>query len=198
GQRLAEVAFGDECTEDLDCPEGDYCVDGRCELDDREGCSVCEVCTSHAACGVGGYCAGLGRNSDSGICTKYCTSSAQCPGNSECVLWDSGRGEVQVCGSAARDDDGALCAEGWQCTVACRDDVPCGAGEVCAAGVCAPDTARPDEDGGEDQMSDDEDAMASAFGCHGLQDAGEAEPALALLLLGLLRRRRRQASSRRQ
>lgn len=201
-----EVAFGEECTADLDCPEGDYCFGGRCELDDRAGCPVCEVCDSHSACGVGGYCAGLGRNSVSGICTRFCTSSAQCPGTSECVEWDSGRGQVQVCASSVRDDDGSLCAAGWQCEVPCREDLPCGAGEACVAGACEPGATSAGDSGAgnpageavDEDEDEDESGTAAVAGCHTGQSTGGAGPALALGLLMFLRSCRRVTRGQRR
>lgn len=176
--------FGVDCEEDLDCPQGDYCKEGACVLDDREGCLICEACTSDRDCGIGGVCTGL-RNSDVGTCTKFCRVDEDCPGDSACIEWDSGRSVQKVCGSDAPVAEGSYCAADWTCEVPCRDDIPCPAGNTCEEGVCVPELPHRKHDG-----DSAHEVVDGGCGCSASSE-GSSALWLGLLLVGLLRLRRR-------
>ncbi len=180
-----DPGFGASCSADIDCPQGDYCKGGACVLDDRAGCAVCGGCASSADCGLGGYCTGL-RDSDVGTCTKLCVTNDDCPGNSECLDWDGGRGTMRVCGSDVPATGDAYCAEGWTCEVACRDDVPCEEGKVCADGACVVDVHH-GADAGPDGGSP---GVVTGGGC--AQSDASSSAWLGFLLVGLLALARRR------
>lgn len=170
--------FGDECDTDLECQTGDYCSDGRCRLDDRAGCDICKTCASDEDCVGRGVCIGA---SDDGVgqCAWSCDDTDPCPGDSACRAVEARRGEMNVClspeGGVTEED---RCDPGYQCLVACRDDVPCGVGQVCEGGECV--AAPPD----------DEDPPAIGGSCLGCSQ-GDLAP-LGLALVALLGRRRRR------
>lgn len=148
---LPDPGFADECDSDLDCQRGDYCRDGRCDLDDRAGCDVCASCASDDDCAGRGVCIGL---SDDGVgqCAWGCGDADRCPGDSVCREVNARRGTIEVCLSPEGGvEEADRCDPSYQCAVACRDDVPCADGLVCNEGACQeapPDDEPPPDIGG--------------------------------------------------
>ncbi len=160
------VGCGDDektaCTEDSDCDEdaGEICIakTGKCETacsnaDDCEGEDSCSAGCAGSderdfcfqPCSVDGDCAetdicDLSFCGSKGLCipAPSCTSDDQCDGDSICV--DS------VCIEKCTDNDS--CGAQEACNVAtghcialgaaCVENEDCGEGNVCDAGVCAP------------------------------------------------------------
>lgn len=181
---LPNPGFGEVCASDLDCQGGDYCKDGACRLDDREGCDVCATCSSSEDCLGRGRCIGA-RDDGIGQCAWACDDTDPCPGDSVCRTIDGGFGDLRVClspeGGATEAD---RCDPSYQCTVPCRDDVPCAEGQVCDGGACV--TPPPPDEGTPPGFS--------GGGCAcGATSTSDATASLAVALAGLvaLRRRRR-------
>ncbi|MBI1949333.1 MAG: S8 family serine peptidase [Deltaproteobacteria bacterium] len=175
---LPNPGFGDTCDTDLECQRGDYCSDGRCELDDRAGCDVCKTCASDDDCVGRGVCIGL---SDDGIgqCAWACGDADLCPGDSVCRTVNARRGDIDVCLSPNGGvEEADRCDPAYTCAVACRDDVPCAEGQVCSGGVC--ELAPPD----------DEDPPDIAGSCLGCSQGGLAPMGAGLLAMLWWRRRR--------
>jgi MYXO-CTERM domain-containing protein len=182
---LPNPGFADVCDSDVDCQFGDYCDGGHCRLDDRDGCDICKTCATSEDCDGRGICIGA-RDDGIGQCVWGCTDSDPCPGDSVCRTIDGGFGPLQVCLSPnGGTDEATRCDPDYSCTVACRDDVPCGDGEVCDEGVCVP--APPDDGGG------DEPPGPSGGGCAcGATSTNDGVVlAAALMLVAGVRRRRR-------
>jgi hypothetical protein len=197
---VVNEGHADVCASDADCQAGDYCVDGRCRIDDRAGCDICTTCTTSADCGGRGVCIGTNNGSQPGVCATACDDGEKCPGNATCrtVTLQNGRRtqDVQAClDGDVPDFDGATAqdyCEGFVCEVACRDDVPCpNAADVCTDGVCGPPPA---EGEGEDDGIDPAAIELGGGGprCSGCS-AGGADMGLfvGLCALALGRRRRR-------
>ncbi|MCC7070597.1 MAG: S8 family serine peptidase [Deltaproteobacteria bacterium] len=175
---LPNAGFADVCESDLDCQRGDYCHDGRCQLDDRAGCDICKTCASDEDCAGRGACIGL---SDDGIgqCAWACGDADPCPGDSACREVNARRGTVLVCLSPEGGvDEVDRCDPGYQCAVACRDDVPCAEGLVCNEGAC-------------EEPPPDDDPPDIGGSCLGCAQSEAAPAALGLVALAWWRRRRR-------
>ena len=195
---LGEVCFPDpnhgvRCRDDVDCKAGDYCdAQGACRVDDRAGCDICGACTSNEECGERGLCYGL-RNADVGQCTRVCQDDDDCPGDSTCKEVDTGWRSYKFCTAPTAPGD-EICAPEYQCEVACRDDVPCGSGEVCERGACvpAPEDEASSSDSDDADSGGDQSEVGTVVGC-------QSTPAGDSMLFGLLaflcfRLRRRQAA----
>jgi MYXO-CTERM domain-containing protein len=189
---VPDPGHGDVCATDADCQFGDYCAQieggrGRCRIDDREGCDICQPCTDSSECGGRGVCIGTNNGQNPGVCSVACDDFEACPGNSECREFSTRRGPTLAClGTAPALDDAAtpldLCAD-FVCAVACRDDVPCDGGLVCKEGACVEPPPSPPVDDGE---------QITFGGGPSCSSGGNAPAGLGLLLLGLLGRRRRR------
>jgi subtilisin family serine protease len=183
---LPDPGFADRCSTDLECQTGDYCVDGRCRLDDREGCDICNTCTSNEDCLGRGVCIGL-RGDGIGECVWACGDTDPCPGDSVCRAIENRFGDLEVCISPRGGRTEAdRCDPDYTCKVACRDDVPCRPGQVCEAGTCV---AAPPED-------PDLPPGVSGGGCTCASGSG-LPFGLALLALGAARRARASKTARR-
>jgi MYXO-CTERM domain-containing protein len=134
-----DAGFGVECQIDDDCKLGDYCsAEGACRVDDRNGCSTCNVCETREDCGPNARCF-IPEDQDSGSCTRRCDDDADCSGDSVCAPVDTRFGPVPMCSDPnASDDPSVLCTESYVCEVECREDVPCGSNELCEQGECVP------------------------------------------------------------
>ena len=196
---LGEVCFPDpnhgvRCRDDVDCKAGDYCdAQGACRVDDRAGCDICGACTSNEECGERGLCYGL-CNAEVGQCTRVCQDDGDCPGDSTCKEVDTGWRSFKFCTAPSAPGD-EICTPEYQCEVACREDVPCGSGEVCERGSCVP---APEDEG---NSSTDDDADNGEEGSEvGMVAGCQSTPSgdsmlfglMALLLCVRLRRRQRQ------
>jgi hypothetical protein len=181
------------CTDDTQCPSG-LCVNqGQCAADpskctgtssspDNASCVPSGItnCTSDAQCGTSGsnveFCSGAGGSSTGlGVCTKACTSNANCTGGETCV-----GGYCTGCTSAANCydrtytktcDGGATATVGKCCeprvpAVACASDATCGTGNKCEGGFCqncTRSTALFPENCQQAEMSDQEKALEFMF-----------------------------------
>lgn len=123
------------CRSDSDCPGAQVCdlASGECVIE--ADCPTCTPCTSDDDCGGRPWqCTGQGGP---GVCTRICTQSEDCPGNSECF---SVQGEsFAVCLNDDANTAG-ICPEAYVCIdedAAC-DGVVCDPGEVCdpTTGTC--------------------------------------------------------------
>ncbi|MEW5850389.1 MAG: S8 family serine peptidase, partial [Myxococcota bacterium] len=134
---FADEGFGVTCNHDVDCPPGDYCnAEGRCHVDDRQGCSICNDCDSDADCGLGEVCY-FTRFNGPRFCSRGCARDSDCPGDSICVETERRGRVVYICASPFGNST-TLCDSDYECTVSCRDDVPCPTGEVCENATCVP------------------------------------------------------------
>ncbi|MBI5509087.1 MAG: S8 family serine peptidase [Deltaproteobacteria bacterium] len=178
---FANPGFGVDCATDTDCKLGDYCgPDGKCRVDDRDGCLACAACSSSDECGPRGRCMDLGDGSGS-RCIIPCVQNPGCPGNAACVDVPYRNRTIKACGSASPGANGESCDPAYTCTVGCRDDRPCPEGQICTVvGECYTPPPPP---------PDDEKGCACGPTAPGL-----AGPALfaapMLLMLGRARRRR--------
>jgi hypothetical protein len=148
------------CRDRSGCPEGEQCLNGSC----RSECSICAACTADTDCGAHGYrCLDLGGGPR---CTEFCTTDADCDGNSVCRAFaghrlctsDSASGFCGGNGSCVLItgcpglwlDCRAGCAAGAgrciadrggtdRCTCSCTTAADCGVSAVCNAGVCIPE-----------------------------------------------------------
>lgn len=186
---MPKAGHADVCVVDVDCQNGDYCgPDGACRLDDRAGCDVCNTCTAQEDCLGRGRCFGL-RDDGVGECLWLCEDVDPCPGDSVCRPIDFfGGDQVLACvspeGGSGGDD---RCDPAYQCTVTCRDDIPCGEGLVCDDGACVPAPEEPEPTPDPNEVVE---LTVGGGGCQGCAQAGPLAP-LAFALLALGRRRRR-------
>lgn len=128
------------CGSDADCVSGNVCDNGSCVAD--ADCPVCGECSTNADCGTNGVCIPAGYISETSACTKWCQSSADCPGNTDCFLVPTQEGDVPLCFNDDADTQGA-CPGGFVCQ---GDDGPfnpcdgvvCGGGQTCnpLTGLC--------------------------------------------------------------
>ncbi len=134
-----DTGYGIDCQIDDDCKLGDYCTaEGVCRVDDRSGCTTCEICETREDCGPNARCF-IPDNQDSGQCTRRCNDDADCAGDSLCRPVDTRFGPVPMCvDPSAAEDPSVLCTEDYVCEVACREDVPCANNELCDQGECVP------------------------------------------------------------
>jgi hypothetical protein len=130
--------YGVACRTDDDCVRGEYCTEsGQCAWDDREGCDICKPCFTSDECGLQQAC--IGADEDTGTpggCVASCSSDGACPGDSVCRSVETDWGEYDFCLSPEAGPNDSYCDFNWNCSVACREDVPCAEGETCAEGVC--------------------------------------------------------------
>ncbi len=190
---VPDAGHGDVCATDADCQFGDYCADldggqGRCRIDDRAGCDICQPCTDSSECGGRGVCIGTNNGQNLGVCAVACDDFEACPGNSECREFTTRRGTTLACLGTAPAFDASvtaldLCVD-FVCEVSCRDDVPCADGFVCSDGECV--VAPPPE------KADDDDVTITFGGGPSCSSGAGVAPGFAIALLALLRRRRRR------
>jgi MYXO-CTERM domain-containing protein len=191
---VPDEGHGDVCASDADCQFGDYCAaiengQGRCRIDDRAGCDVCQPCNDSSECGGRGVCIGTNNGQNAGVCSVACDDFEACPGNSECREYATRRGTVLAClGTASAFDAGAtavdLCAD-FVCEVGCRDDIPCDDGFVCKDGTCvvAPPPPPP---------ADDDDGVVTLGGGPDCNGGGTSPASLVAALVALFAARRRR------
>jgi MYXO-CTERM domain-containing protein len=191
---VPDEGHADRCTGDFDCQFGDYCADivdgvGRCHVDDRGGCDVCQPCTDSSECSGRGVCIGTNNGQNPGVCSVACDDGEACPGDSTCREFQSRRGPVLACLGTADDFEGAtavdLCAD-FTCTVPCRDDVPCGGGQVCVDSACVDPPPSPVDDAADLTFA------GGGLHCGGCQSGPDPSLPFGLALLALLGRRRRR------
>ncbi len=120
------------CGSDADCLGFETCVGGVCEVE--SDCPTCAPCNTVDDCGTAGWiCAGTGGGA--GVCTRTCSDSGDCPGNSDC--YDVG--EILVCLNDDADTRGA-CPADYVCVDDSAPDpcetVTCPTGQVCDDGTC--------------------------------------------------------------
>lgn len=154
-----------ECSAASDCPAraacaSAACASGACLYGAREGaCGAGEYCDAAAGClprttpvgDVGrrctrgdecasGVCVDTGETS---ACTSACESASDCMSGWTCGPAEGAAGDVcvcatispEVCSGADEDCDGYV-DEGGVCSA--DAGTPCGDGDACASGVCAP------------------------------------------------------------
>ncbi len=119
------------CRGDDECSTGEICEAGEC-VRDPAICAICQPCNSSGECGGRGYfCVDAGG--DAGVCTKECTTDADCDGDSTC--WDFSDWSVclgpdqdsnDVCPADYVCDATAGCGQLWD---RCANDGACGFGE---------------------------------------------------------------------
>ncbi len=150
------------CYSDVDCPDGQVCVNNTCHQADttqRGNAGLCQACETNADCAdPNALCVRLGEQGTVGetVCTTPCGSG--CPNGFECVSIDGSAQclpavndqNVRTCASApslecvtARD-----CQVGESCvnnhcqaptTEECAADNDCSPGEACQNGTCVAD-----------------------------------------------------------
>ncbi|MDP1921378.1 MAG: hypothetical protein Q8L14_34375 [Myxococcales bacterium] len=162
GQRCSPVGWcAPECVEPRDCPSGLSCVNAVCTTPTPDAGPVADagagadggldggaVVTDAGApdagprCVLNGEC-GAGRWCDEGTCAPSCTTSP-CTGGRVCDarVGTCVRSCAQGCGLASVCDtspdagvDGGIGA----CLRTCDGSFRCGFGQVCRAGLCAPE-----------------------------------------------------------
>jgi uncharacterized protein (TIGR03382 family) len=179
---FANEGFGVGCESDFDCALGSYCTsDGTCRMDDREGCTVCNACTSDDECGSRGLCA-QGEDEEFGECVQACGPNGKCPGDSVCRTVEGRRGQTfELCLSPEESGvEDRYCAADYTCEVPCREDLPCWVDE--------------DESSADDGLNkQDEKAGFAALGCSSSSNAPAGWAVLTLFFAALLRRRRLRA-----
>ena len=154
------------CTNDVECADGESCVDGACVAD-------LDACAPLLACGAAcvdptsdpANCGGCGLACEEG---RGCVHSACCPAEAPAVCEgacvDVGSdpshcgGCGLACGASQTCQGGTCCAEGLTaCGAACVDlardpsacgscDVRCPEGAACPAGACEACPPRPEAD----------------------------------------------------
>jgi uncharacterized protein (TIGR03382 family) len=130
-----------------------------------------------------------------GRCSRGCQVDDNCPGDSVCRQVQRRSGPVTVCLSPS-DNPATVCESGYSCTVACRDDVACGAGEVCENATCVPAPVTPDAGPPVTTPPPEEEKKPliptpGNCACAAATGNGMAWAALLLGLAGLVLRRRR-------
>jgi hypothetical protein len=126
--------FVPPCTSDDDCPGVQVCDAGTCRLE--SDCSICAACSSVEDCGGSQFiCASAGGPN---FCTRICSSTGDCPGNSDC--FDVPGEDFAVCLND-NINTGGLCPDDYICTTSDGDPcdgVTCGAGQTCnpRTGAC--------------------------------------------------------------
>ncbi|MBN2362446.1 MAG: S8 family serine peptidase [Deltaproteobacteria bacterium] len=139
-QCFPDAGFGITCQRPEDCGLGAYCnSDGNCRIDDRTGCLACAPCETADDCGPVAACLDL-QDGSQPRCAIPCRVNDSCPGDAICrevtyIIRDRERTQ-RLCVSPDTGPEGEWCDPGYVCQVACRDDVPCPAGQVCDQGVC--------------------------------------------------------------
>ncbi|MBQ1926953.1 MAG: hypothetical protein II180_12640, partial [Proteobacteria bacterium] len=134
-----------ECATRFDCPEGQFCRDGACVVDDQEPWIVPErkfgeTCIGHREC-IDGVCLPIGPD-NGGVCSTFCKTTEDCEEGWSCKAWTSSdyfSGGEHVC---VQDIAPKLC-------LPCAVDGHCNAtGDLCVAlpegRVCARDCSMDD------------------------------------------------------
>lgn len=132
-----------ECATRFDCPEGQFCRDGACVVDDQEPWIVPErkfgeTCIGHREC-IDGVCLPIGPD-NGGVCSTFCKATEDCEEGWSCKAWTSSdyfSGGEHVC---VQDIAPKLC-------LPCAVDGHCNAtGDLCVAlpegRVCARDCSK--------------------------------------------------------
>ena len=123
------------CSDDLACLGHYYCApDGACHIDDRAGCDICATCEEDVDCLAVEICTDFGGFGGR-RCFRRCAEDVDCPGDAVCreVI-----PQQFYCASAESGPLGEPCNYSYSCTVPCRVDLPCAAGEVCVEKRCEP------------------------------------------------------------
>ena len=131
------------CDDGNPCTTGDHCVAGTCTAAGADSCDDQELCTT-----------------DSCVPTLGCVhvmNTVPCDDGDVCTLGDictlgtcAGTGDLACDDGNPCTDDGCVPDSGCQFTpnaVPCDDGSACTAGDVCAAGWCAPGAPIPCDDG---------------------------------------------------
>lgn len=161
-----EPDTGGFCYSDVDCVEGQICVNNACERPDTEergSAGLCQACETNSDCAEpGARCIQL-RNDDNSVaervCTTSCGSSDSCPDGFECVnvsgstqcLPQPNSNNHRTCTNAPNLEcvTASDCSAGESCvnnqcqapdTAECTADGDCAAGEVCDRQECVPET----------------------------------------------------------
>ena len=150
----ADACTTDTCDEnnecmsaDVECPEGETCVDGDCEVTCTadSDCEDADVCTMDAC--VDGICINVEVNCDDGdLCTlDSCDSAVGCANDPLCDAGfecDPDTGECFApCTSDVECDDDDLCTTDT-CTdgICSNAEVDCEDDDACTIASCDPDT----------------------------------------------------------
>lgn len=180
-ERLPPPTYRYPCDAADDCPEGEGCIQGLCQIG-------CTQATFAMDCPQdGSYLACL-----NGVCASGCdVENDPCPGELQCIdlgLEVSGGGffggggdseTIGVCGRLCEADDadacpsGEACVQGF-CVVTCdpaADPDPCPDGLVCTLGLCIPELVDVDLPPG---GSDGSAAATTDGGATGTSTAGTA------------------------
>ncbi len=128
------------CRTDADCTGAQVCRAGECIFE--ADCATCLPCETPDDCGGTEFQCAQSEEGGDGVCTKLCSTDADCPGDSLC--WGFVGADFQLCLNPDADTAG-LCPSSYVCTdegSPC-DGVTCGAGEVCepATGRCVDEPA---------------------------------------------------------
>lgn len=104
------------CRMHAECGPDALCADGACMP--RVPCQACKPCRRQRDCPGDYFCLPLGETR---VCTKLCSSDAECDGDSVCHVVEDGIG---YCGAPSS----SFCTEDWTCSdAACPDlGAPCG------------------------------------------------------------------------
>ena len=164
-----------ECRRDVDCDEGELCVEGECEeappIDEGGTAGFCDVCDESADClEEGAFCIQL--NDDERACTRACGTNSDCPDGFECAEISQVVNDPSQCipiaveglrSCAAMDapeesqcvlstdcEEGESCVDG-ECIdpdapVTCESHSDCADGRACMTGVCTEVECRDAED----------------------------------------------------
>jgi len=108
-----------KCDSDKDCREGEFCINGQCQL-----------CRDNGDCAEGEQCA-------EGVCEPipgYCANTDECPPGQVCR-----QNACDPCSSSAECEGGLACVDGRCMKAQCVTDEDCGPGESCRGGMCGPE-----------------------------------------------------------
>jgi len=184
---------GDDCSNDLDCRQGEICEGGQCRPFSADNAGLGARCAADSDCASGacGYFEGNGE------CARGCDQRLghyQCPEGFGCVLDDVGNGTCIEGGDSGRGGVGDSCDHGNQCangicidgtcSTWCGDNDWCPANYSCDDSAVEPGVCKPG--GG----SDNPPGVTFPGGCS--CGVGATFGLEWLLMLGLVGRRRRR------
>lgn len=134
---------GDDCVEDSDCPAGQQCVDGSCDVVSITTCEEDDDCPEGVPCINGTCVSGNGDADGDGVAD----AEDNCPGVSNADQADEdGDGVGDACETVERPEDCVssdecdrvthVCDEGTCAPTSCRDDGDCPDDALCVGTLC--------------------------------------------------------------